>query len=212
MLARTESSKYVLSRRSRIGSGTRPRSSPRTRVLPLVSGNFTSAGRLRKNSHRSTSRPWASAHEAAQLLTDVVGFHREADPGEGTELQRWPIDRAPARAPHRRLVDASAVEPRGYVCPRPSPPIGRDACGDERVRQAPQHRGPRGPPGAAISQQPGDGPPPAVPHEVGRQMRGQYRRRTPRTPRSTPAVAEGAGTPGSAPRTGEARSWARVHR
>ena len=35
--------------------------------------------------------PRASAHEAAQLLTGVIGFHREADAGEGAELQPWPI-------------------------------------------------------------------------------------------------------------------------
>jgi hypothetical protein len=54
-LASTFSSKTVLSRRSRISSGRRPRMLCRTKDLGVVSGYKTLAGRDRKNSQRSLS-------------------------------------------------------------------------------------------------------------------------------------------------------------
>src|SRR5437763_384529 len=45
----------VLPRRSRIALGNLPRSRPRTKLLERRSGHLSSAGRLRKNSHRSMS-------------------------------------------------------------------------------------------------------------------------------------------------------------
>src|SRR3989441_176979 len=78
----TWSSNTVLSRRSRIASGSLPRSSPRTRLLWRRSGHLTSAGRLRKNSHRSmsangrrTAAPARGEQQAPERLP--VSVHQE---------------------------------------------------------------------------------------------------------------------------------------